>query len=219
MLRLAVLLLLLANGVYYAWSQGLLLPWGWGPVPQTEPYRLEQQIRPERIRVLPAGEARRSDAAATAAAAPIGECLQAGPLPEAAAEPLRRAMAGWPVSAWTLEPVAEPARWIVYMGKYPSAADADRKKGELRQIGVAWEALSNADLEPGLSLGGFATQQAAGQQLDKLLARGVRTARVVQERPETQGHSLKLVAIDDTLRARLDDLRPLLHGKTLRPCR
>ncbi|WBY00092.1 SPOR domain-containing protein [Ramlibacter tataouinensis] len=219
MLRLAVLLLLLANGVYYAWSEGLLLPWGWGPLPQTEPYRLEQQIQPERIRVLPAEEAKRPEAATAAAAVRLGECLQAGPLPEPAAEPLRQAMAGWPASAWTLEPVTEPPRWIVYMGKYPSAAEVDRKKGELRQIGVAWEPLTNADLEPGLSLGGFATQQAADQHRDKLLGRGVRTARVLQERPETRGHHLKLVAIDETLRARLEELRPLLNGKALRPCR
>ena len=52
MLRLLVLLLLLANGAYLAWSQDLLSSWGLGAPPQSEPQRLTQQIEPERIRVL-----------------------------------------------------------------------------------------------------------------------------------------------------------------------
>lgn len=217
MLRLAVLLLLLANAGYYAWSEGLLLQWGFGPMTQAEPHRMDQQIRPEAIRLLPREEVRRLEAGASLARAP--ECLQAGPLDEAAAEPLRQVLAGWPATAWMLEPVTESGRWIVYMGKYPSAESAERKKGELRQIGVSFEPLANADLEPGVSLGGFPTQEAANQQLERLAARGVRTARVVQERPELRGQRLTLPAVDETLRARLDELRPALGGLPLRPCR
>ncbi|KAB7533389.1 SPOR domain-containing protein, partial [Verminephrobacter sp. Larva24] len=43
MLRLAVILLLLANAGYRAWSQGLLRPWGLAPEAQTEPQRMHQQ--------------------------------------------------------------------------------------------------------------------------------------------------------------------------------
>ena len=49
MLRFFVLVLLLANAAYYAWSQGLLLEWGLAPVSQSEPQRLAEQIRPEEI--------------------------------------------------------------------------------------------------------------------------------------------------------------------------
>ncbi|TFZ01958.1 SPOR domain-containing protein [Ramlibacter humi] len=214
MLRLLVLLLLLANGAYYAWADGLLLSWGFGPLPEREPHRLAQQVKPEAVRVLPPEEARRLQAEARPA-----ECLQAGPFETAAIDPLRQALVSWPESAWSLEPVNEPGRWIVYMGKYPNAENVERKKGELRQIGVTYEALSNPDLEPGLSLGGFPTQEAAQQQLEKLNTRGVRTAKVVQERPEVRGQRLVLPALDDSLRGRLDDLKPALGGKPLRPCR
>jgi hypothetical protein len=217
MLRLAVLLLLLANGLYYAWAEGLLLQWGLGPSQQSEPHRLAQQIRPEAIRVLSPDEARQL-VAGTPAARPA-ECLQAGPFEDTAAQSLRQALASWPAASWTLEPVSEPGRWIVYMGKYPDAQSVERKKGELRQIGVAFEALSNPDLEPGLSLGGHPTQDAANQQLERLAARGVRTARVLQERPDQRGQRLTLPAVDDTLRPRLDELRPMLGGRSLRPCR
>ena len=40
MLRWAVILLVLANAGYFAWSQGHLRALGWGPVEQREPERL-----------------------------------------------------------------------------------------------------------------------------------------------------------------------------------
>lgn len=217
MLRLIVLLLLLANGAFYAWSQGMLLPLGIGPAQQSEPQRLAQQVRPEALRIATAEEARRIEASAPAARAT--ECLVAGPLEDTAAEPLRQALQSWPAGAWTLEPVKEPARWIVYMGKYPAVENVNRKKAELRQLGVSFESLSNPALELGLSLGGFATEADAARHLERLGERGVRTARVVQERPEVNGQRLLLPALDDTLRARLDELRPALNGRTLRACR
>lgn len=58
MLRLLVLVLLLANAGYFAWTQGLLADYGYAPVIQSEPQRLTQQIRPEAMRLLTASEAR-----------------------------------------------------------------------------------------------------------------------------------------------------------------
>ena len=52
MLRLFVVLLLLANGFYWLWSEGSLRGFGYGPAPQREPQRLAQQIEPEAVRVL-----------------------------------------------------------------------------------------------------------------------------------------------------------------------
>ena len=45
MLRSLALTLVLLNGVYFAWSQGLLLAYGFGPVAQSEPQRLAQTGR------------------------------------------------------------------------------------------------------------------------------------------------------------------------------
>lgn len=215
MLRLLVLLLLLANGTFFAWAQGLLLPLGTGPAQQAEPQRLAQQIRPEALRVVGAEEARRIDTGAPRAA----ECLQSAVLEDAAAEPLRQVLQGWPIGSWSMESASEPARWIVYMGRYGTEDSLNKKKAELRQLRVSFETLSNSSLEPGLSLGSFLSQGAANQQLDRLAERGVRTARVVQERTEVRGQRLLLPLMDDALRARLDELRAALNGKTLRPCR
>ncbi len=216
MLRLVVVLLLMANGAYYAWAQGHLAPWGLGPAPQSEPQRQRQQINPEAVRIGPPEELARL--AAPVAARP-SECLQAGPLDEAVARTLQSALDTWPAGSWSLEPAPQPARWIVYLGKYPAAESVERKKAELRSLGVSFEPLANAAFEPGLSLGGHATQAAAEQQLQALSERGVRTARVVQERPELRGVALRLPALDDRLRTRLDELRSALGSAHLRPCR
>jgi hypothetical protein len=53
MLRLFVILLLLANSLFYAWSQGFLAPWGSPTESASEPQRIAAQIEPERIVVLP----------------------------------------------------------------------------------------------------------------------------------------------------------------------
>ena len=217
MLRLIVLFLLLANGVYFAWAQGLLAAWGVAPVQQSEPQRLAQQIRPEALKVLPADEAKRVEVA-TGLPKPA-ECLQAGPFEDAQAAPLRAGLASWQAGSWSLEPTVEPAHWIVYMGKYPTIEAVNKKKAELRYLGVSFQSVLNPALEFGLSLGGFRTENEANQLLGELSQRGVRTARVVVERPEVRGQQLKFPAVDEALRPRLDDLKTVLLGKALRACR
>ena len=55
MLRLLVLVLLLANVGYYAWTQGQLTGIVSAPPHQREPERLLQQVRPEAIQLGPPG--------------------------------------------------------------------------------------------------------------------------------------------------------------------
>lgn len=217
MLRLIVLLLLLANAAYFAWSQGVLAAWGLAPAQQSEPQRLGQQIKPEAVRILGGDEAKLLDVAASAPAAK--ECLQAGVFEDVQVAAFKQVLDRWPVGTWLLEPAVEPERWIVYLGKYAHADNVNRKKAELRQIGVSFEALSVPALEPGLSLGGFASEAAAAQHLEALSRRGVRNAKVVREHAEVRGQMLKLPAVDDSLRPRVEELRALLDGKNLRPCR
>jgi hypothetical protein len=214
MLRLCVLVLVLANAAYYAWSQGLLAAWGVAPTQQSEPQRLEHQVDPAAVRLLAANEVSQLQGSPRPA-----ECLQAGLFDDAETPALKQALGTWPAGSWSFEPAVEPARWIVYMGKYPDAETLARKRAELRRLAISFDAVANPALEPGLSLGAFASQAAAAQQLEVLARKGVQTAKVVQERAELRGQSLKLAAVDDALRPRVDDLRTALNGKALRPCR
>lgn len=235
MLRFFVLVLLLANAGYYAWSQGLLLEWGLAPASQSEPQRLAQQIRPEALRVVgsktsapavaPAAAAQEPTSApapvpveAPVAAAPAGECLQAGVFDEEQAATLRRAVTSLPQGSWTLERTTIAGRWMVYMGRFADTDVLAKKRAELREMNVPYDRPASASLEPGLSLGRFSTEEAAQRGLSNLTAKGVRTARVVQERTDAPGYMLRLPAADSALRARVEALRTPMAGKALRPC-
>ena len=244
MLRLAVIVLLLANAGYYAWSQGLLRPLGYAPQEQSEPQRMNQQIRPETLQILKVNPSKTSSAAppgttstpaslsqataandspappttpAASAPADSAECLQAGVFDDRQAAALRTAAAGLPAGSWTLEPTPIPGRWMVYMGRFDDIETLDRKRAELRARKVDHDRAGGA-LELGLSLGRFASKEAAERELTNLGTKGVRTARVIQERAEAPGFTLRLPAVNDALRAQLDVLRTAMAGKTLRAC-
>ena len=211
MLRLAVLLLLLANAGYYAWSHGLLQGLGLAPAATTEPQRLQQQIDPQNLRLLPPGgqpapaAEPQPESSNSASAAEPPACLQAGVFDARQAELLRKAATRLPAGSWSLEPVQATRRWMVYMGPFADEDTLAKRRNELRAIGVAYD-------RPGSSAEG------ALRALSQLGAQGVRKARVVQERGDTAGFTLRLPAVDEALRAQLETLQPALAGKPLRSC-
>lgn len=218
MLRFLVLVLLLANGVYFAWSGGWLRGLGAAPAVQTEPQRLDQQIKPEVLHVLTPEEVRRVEAATAPEASP-SECLEAGLFDGKQSAALRHTLEErLPAGSWTLMAAVQPTRWIVYMGKYASADAANKKKAELKGRSVAVEPLRNPGLEPGVSMGGYETQARANQALKELTRQGVRTARVVLESPEQRGDMLRLPAVDEKLRPVVEGINEALGGKALKVC-
>lgn len=218
MLRLLVLLLVLLNAAYFAWSQGMLRAYGWAPAEQREAQRLQQQIRPDAIHILSTEEARRLEQAAQTPPR-LPECLQAGLFDEVHTEALRKALeASLPAGAWVLDTTVEPARWLVYMGKFATAAALEKKRAELLKMKLRLQTLDNADLEPGLALARFDTQAQAQAELAALQRRGVRTARVVQEKAESRQTTLRIPAADEGLRLKLEELKPALADKSLRSC-
>jgi hypothetical protein len=219
MLRFVVLLLVLLNAAYFAWSQGMLRAYGWAPTDQSEAHRLEQQIRPEAIRILPPEEGRKAEQVALTPPKPP-ECLQAGLFDEAQTETLRKALESLlPPTAWSLETSVEPARWIIYMGKFPNAAAQDKKRAELEKMKLKLQSLDNPELQLGLSLGRFETQAQAQAEFNALQKRGVRTARVVQERAELRQSQLRIPAADEAMKPKLEELKSSLGDKLLRSCK
>lgn len=218
MLRLLVLILILANGLYFAWSEGMLQAYGFAPAQQREPQRLAQQVRPEAIRILTPAEFKRVEAQVHAELVPK-ECLLAGPFDDAQVATLRRALeSALAPGTWQIETITVPARWIVYMGKFVNAEALAKKQGELAAMKLVPQALTNPELDIGLSLGGYATQAEATAELTKLTLRGIRTAKVVQERQEGKQSQLKLPAVTTELKVQLADFKPSLAGKPLHSC-
>ncbi|MDO5693564.1 MAG: SPOR domain-containing protein [Pseudomonadota bacterium] len=251
-----VVLLLLANLGWFAWSQGWLRTVGLAPTVQAEPERLERQVRPESLTLRPldaasaaaesaaesaatpaATSARPEPQASTEEAAPAtlastevaattpaptpaaaaGACLEAGAFTEQQIDAVRRAAASLPGGSWRIDRVQLPGRWMVYIGKLADADAVRTKRGELRDLGVDTDRPGVA-LEPGLSLGRFSTEEAAQRALTDLGRKGVRTARVVQERRDTPAYVLRLPNADASLRQQARALRGALAGKELRAC-
>lgn len=151
-------------------------------------------------------------------AASRGECLQAGPFDPAQADVWRKAAAALPANSWQLESTPVPGRWMIYMGRFEDTDMLAKKRLELRIRKVAFDRTNNPELEPGLSLGRFSTEEAAQRGLTNLSSRGVRTARVILERPDSEIFNLRLPLVDAALRTQLERLQPALAGKPLRSC-
>ena len=246
LLRLFVFALLAANGLFYAWSHGHLSAWGLAKPTQSEPYRITEQIEPERIVIRPVNNTATAPAPTPTTVAPaVTAALSPGPSPTTpnpttAPAPTSCVMAGvfndqqsrilkqaldakLPDLRWRFDTLSLPARWIVYMGQYANNDQRDLKKKQLDHIKVHFEVLTEANLEPGLSLGSHTSQAAANQALQQLVKQGVRTARVLQETPEQKGQSLIIPAINDLNRAKLNTvyaaLATLLANKPLSVCK
>ena len=233
MLRIALMILLLANAGYFAWSQGALASLGWAPQQHTEPERLQQQLRPETLQLQAPAPAETATATAQggtappqpapasveAAAAPAGpaQCLQAGIYDDNASDTLRRALVlQFPEGSWSLTELTQPGRWMVYMGKFADNQALEKKRAELVARKLDHDR-AGGTLEPGLSLGRFSSEEAATRELTQLVRQGVRSARVVQERPDKHGFILRLPAATPALRAQLEAL-PAFGDKALRAC-
>ena len=255
MLRIVFVLLHLGNAGYYMWSHGYLASMGLAPEVQSEPQRLQEQIRPDALEFLPqpvqqSGSTEpetpvpqvedsaplpqevqpQEEAKPEAAKAqepkedkepkePVKEakkeaeaCYQASGIEEAQADSIRRALAGKPKSDWELVPSHQNGRWMVYMGKFPDAEFLDRKRGELRLMNIDFDR-AGGNFEPGLSLGRFSTEEAAQRQLATYARQGVRSARVVQERPDVTTYALRLPKATPTFRSEV----VALAGKNLLP--
>jgi hypothetical protein len=218
MLRLFVLVLILANGLYLVWSEGWLRAQGFAAPQQTEPQRMAQQIRPEAVRILTPAEYKKVQAQVQADLEPK-QCLQAGPFDTAQVNALDQALAAaLPPGGWQFESVAIAERWIIYMGKFANAEAREKKRGELAVLKLVPQPLNNPSLEIGLSLGGYDSQALATAELAKLTQRGIRTARVVQERAAGNATFVKLPAVSEAMKQRLNDVKPALAGQALKVC-
>ncbi len=230
--RKLVLLLLAANLGVWAWSQGHLSALGLGPQWQSEPERLESQIKPEAVQLAspvqpsaapsptpadsapaPAAEASAPVASTPAPARPALACLQAGPFDEAQAATLRAAATALPAGSWQVLGAPLPGRWMVYIGKLKDLEAVRARRAQLTEQGVATDR-PGAAFDPGLSLGRFASEEAARRALADFARRGINDASVATERRDATVYLLRLPQADEALRARAQ----ALSGKPLQPC-
>ena len=215
MSRALIAALLLANLVFFGWTQGWLD--AYTTVRSTgdrEPDRLRRQVRPESIRVLPAS-------AAVAAVAPDAfACWEAGPFNDAElASAQAAAQSALPADSWVTVRADQPGTWIVYMGRFADRESLTRKEDELRRRGAPYSLVTEPPaLTPGLSLGRFDQRSAASTALEQLVQQGVRTARVVELAPPSTRHLLRVVQADEALSVRLAALQIEVLSRNFTAC-
>lgn len=216
-MRLLVGLLLLANLVFLAWSQGWLDELSGVPADgDREPERLARQVRPETVRILTP----QAVAAAASAAAARQVCLEAGPFDPPSLQAAENALATTlPGGTWTRQPVESGRRWAVVMGRFASRDAQLRKEQELARLRVPYEPLRGVpELEPGLLLGRHAQREAAEAALFQLTQRGVQTARVAELPAPPASVMLRVERADPELAAKVSGLRLDALGKGFTAC-
>jgi hypothetical protein len=216
-LRAIVAALLLANIGFFIWSQG----WVDGLVGarangDREPERLTKQVRPEVVRILTP----QAVAAAASAAESQLMCFEAGPFDDTTVAAAESALSSLlPVGAWSRQPVEQPARWIVYMGRYPNRETLQKKEQELARIKVQYEEIAGSPaLEPGLSLGHFTQRDAADAALQKFTDRGLHTGRVLELAKAAPQHMLRVDRADQYLAVKVSAVKLDNSGKGFASC-
>ena len=220
-MKVLVFLLVLGNLLFYAFTAGYF-----GHPDNPDAGRVEQQIAPDRLRIVARGEAPAAQPApeangnqappAAAMAEPAKEVAAekvsekvSEKAVEVAAEKAPEKVDATPVClAWRSLSVAEADKvaalmgkrfadfkrsrktvagesngWWVYIPAMPGKAEADKKAGELRDLGVNdFFIVPDGQSRHAISLGIFSSEKGGNERLAELKAKGVRSA-VIGPRP------------------------------------
>jgi hypothetical protein len=173
-LRLLFFVLVFVNLVFFAWTKSNSATSDEG----REPQRLEQQLEPEKLRILIDGQ--------EPALKPVVElaCRLVSGLSMAEAEALKASLT---VEAGEVRilPLVEPALHVVVIAELANKAAADKKIAELGTLGVTGQSsVEMADGRHEIVLGSFPTEVGALEFLHELVKQGVKSARAeAREQP------------------------------------
>jgi len=234
MLKFVFWLLAAINLLVLAIGQGYL---GSFRTETREPARLKNQLQANKLSLLtqeqatasaapPAAEEAAKPAAAPAAPAapPSYACTEVGNFlladgrrfeAQVAALGLgdrqsRRNVAGQDISSY-----------MVYIPPQGSKEGADRKAGELKQLGVTNYFIMNesSPLRWGISLGVFKSETSAQSQLASLNKQGVHSARVAPRYSASKQLAYQFRDLDAATRARLAEITKQFEEQELRSCK
>jgi hypothetical protein len=211
-MRLAFFILLLANVVLFVWGQGYLGTQEGG----REPERLKRQLQADRLQVLPMGVADKPAEKLAGTAV----CKRIEWLTGAEVATAKGALgAGSGIEVIQSPRKEAPAHWVV-IPDLPNRAAAEKKKAELRQLGI-----DNTEIvehgAPGtfaVSLGIFRNQPLAEDYLQTAVKKGVRTAKILSRELPPERYALELRGAADAINKKLPELMVPLAQAGLADC-
>ena len=195
-----------------------------------EPARLKNQLQASKLTLLTQEQATApaappaTEAAAAPAPPPSYACTEVGNFlladgrrfeAQVAALDLgdrqsRRNVAGQEISSY-----------MVYIPPQGSKEGADRKAGELKQLGVTNYFIMNegSPLRWGISLGVFKSENSAQSQLASLNKQGVHSARIAPRYSTSKQMAYQFRDLDAATRTRLEKIKAQFPEQELRNCK
>ena len=201
-----------------------------------EPARMNNQLYPERIRLLPASAGSvpapapvpvapeppaPAVPAATAAALAQLACIELLSFtPAEAARFETRIDALGLTSRLSRRELPTPSSYLVMLPPQGSREAADQKTAELRGMGISDSFIiqDSSARRYGIALGTFRNQEAAQAHLDTMVRRGARTARIAEVGTGAARLVLQLRALDAAAEAQVTRARAEFPRLEARPC-
>jgi len=213
-MRALVFLLILANLLFLAWTQGYF-----GSSSDPDAFRLQQQLLADQIKVVARDEA---PAESVKVEKPVKaeekkvleQCLSLADLPVADSERVESLLAEkWPAFKAQRTTSEGSVSYWVYIPALANKQDADNKVAELKRLRVPefFIVQESGPYKWAISLGLFSTKEAAAARLDALRNQGVKSARVGERNAKPATVQLEISGPEtqiDPLRKAIIDLLP-----------
>ena len=214
-MRALFVILLLANGVFFAWAR-YVAP----PEAAADPMPLGREIEPRKLKVIAAADL--PPVAARPAPAPIVmKCIEWGGFTLADASQAQAALEPLQLGARLAQRrTEESAGWWVFIAPQASRPAAQKKAAELKALAVDdyFVVQDEGPYRWAVSLGVFRSEEAAQARLAALREQGVRSAQVGPRETTVSKVWLQVKAVDAGLYARLKEAARAVEGSELREC-
>ena len=214
-MRAFVFLLILANLLFLAWTQGYF-----GASSDPDALRVQQQLLADQVKVVARDEfpaepgAKPEKLVKTEEKKPEDVCLLVAELPAADAARVEGLLAEkWPAFKAVRTVAEASASYWVFIPPLDTKQDVDKKTAELKKFNVP-EFFVVQDSGPNnraISLGLFSSKEAATARLEVLRAKGIKSAKVAERTSKPTSISLDITGPEtqaDAIRQSLADLLP-----------
>jgi len=243
--KLLFVALLVANGLLFGLLRGYFGP---GAGDKHEPQRLTQQVQPEVLQLLPANSPRlvapvraqaapvdiASDSAAAPAVVPAPpavaqapvapSCIEVGNFTAADARRFSGQLASLNLGDKLVQKLTQDVTsHMVYIPPQDGREGAERRTAELRRLGIADfyvipDSFPNPALRGGVSLGIFRTEDAAKAYVGQLIAKGMRSARIIARRSRAGKQVFQLRDLTTEARGAVDRIKAGFPEQEIRAC-
>ena len=191
-MRAFVFVLILANLLFWAWSQGYF-----GVSSNPDAFRVQQQLLADQVKIVA------RDEPPPESVVPVKEvekvvadaCLQSGEMPKAEADQLEIMLGEkFPGFKVARHDVAGSTNYWVYMPPLATKQELDNRIAALKKLGVTefFVVQESGPNNRAISLGLFSTKEGAESRLEALRAQGVKSAKTGERAGKRTAVSLEL---------------------------